>query len=215
MTTTKQESSIEKKPLAGKKPSANKITSANKNQSNKTDDVSTFLSDLNTAIDSRSSSRRGHRNAINRFYYSVGTTNILLEQHLNVENISKRTINKVPHCKEWHEGIISIRGTIVPVINIKKFLQDKATIEVKHRDKENNEDTKNNTEQFLLMTHTQHPPIVFLIDKLPKMINIKDYTRERKPKKTPSWHTKQLISDNLTIVEADHNKLLKQIIKEQ
>ncbi len=185
---------------------AAKESSKEKNNS----DVSTFLSDLNSAIDFRSSSRRSRRDSINRFYYTVGSANFLLEQNLDAENITKREINKIPHCKEWHEGIISVRGTIMPVINMETFLKDKIDIGSEEKEKKKHISKKN----FLLVNHDEYPSVVLLVDELPRMVNIKDYSTQKVPNSPPDW-IKSNLEGNNTIIEVDHSKLLNQIIKEQ
>ena len=181
-------------------------TAENKQTKKDNIDVSTFLSDLNSAINFRSSRSR-NRNTTKRFYYTCGSTNILLEKNLSVENISKRSINKIPHCQEWHEGIISVRGTIVPVINMAKFLEDTVNTKEKQGKKET---------QFLLINHDEHQPIVLQIDELPTMTNIKNYSTKKAPSKSPNWYQSKLIDDDThTIIKVDHNKLLNLIIQEQ
>lgn len=167
-------------------------------------DVTSFLSNLNSAIDSRASSNRTQESTVNRFYYSVGSVNFLLERNLKVENISPSTINRVPQLQAWYEGIISVRGTIMPVINMHKFLKGQIDLE----------ETKSNDDEahFLMLDHAGHTPIVLLIDKLPATVNIKMYKKKNAPKNSPEWFEHTLENDDNIIINVNHNNLLEQLV---
>lgn len=169
----------------------------------KEEDASTFLSDLNSAIKNRSSSSEEQKTIVNRFVYSIDSASFLLEPDLKVENISPKTINHVPHSEIWYEGIISIRGTIMPVINLSRFMNGKI-------DLGNSQKTK---KHFLLLDHKEHNPVVILIDKLPEVVDIEEYSTLQAPASTPSWHIETLEKDNKKILKLDHKKLLNQLIK--
>jgi len=176
-----------------------------KPQEKKEVDVSTFLSDLNSAINNRSSANEEQKTIINRFIYSIGSASFLLEQDLKVENISPKKVNLVPHSMDWFEGIISIRGTIMPVINLYKFLDDK--IDLKKA-------TKDQT-HYLLLDHRDHKPVVFLIDKLPEVLDLEEYTHKKAPTNAPDWFIETLEKDNKHIIKVNHKKLLDQLISLQ
>ena len=175
-----------------------------KETTKKSTDVSTFLSNLNSAIDSRASSIDVQSNAVNRFYYSIGTLNFLLEQELKVENISLGSINKVPHAQAWYEGIISVRGTIMPVISIHKFLKGQI----------NYEETKSNKESHLIiLDHAELTPVALLIDKLPETVDIATYKTKKAPENSPRWFEHTLEKENNLIINVNHKSLLEQIAK--
>ena len=164
-------------------------------------DVSTFLSDLNSAIDYRSSTHEDQKHSTHRFCYTIGKQLFLLEKDLKVENIAVKAINHVPNIKEYFEGIISVRGTITPVINLHKFLADK--MDIGH--------TKGTNSHFLLINHKGHKPVVILIDKLPEAINIEAYTSERCTEKMPGWISGILRKENKYINKISHKILLDQL----
>ena len=176
-----------------------------KPQDNKEVDVSTFLSDLNSAINNRSSSNEEQKTIINRFIYSIGSASFLLEQDLKVENISPKKINLVPHSLDWYEGIISIRGTIMPVINLYKFLVDK--IDLKK--------TKKGKTHYLLLDHKDHKPVVITIDKLPEVIDLQECTYKKASTTSPDWFIETLEKDDKRIIKVNHKKLLDQLVSLQ
>lgn len=172
-----------------------------KPQENKEVDISTFLSNLNSAINNRSSSNEEQKTIINRFIYSIGSASFLLEQDLKVENVSPKKVNLVPHSPDWYEGIISIRGTIMPVIDLYKFFVDK--IDLKK--------TKKGKTHYLLLEHKDHKPVVISIDKLPEVIDLEDYTLRKASTTTPDWLIGTLEKDNKHIIKVNHKKLLDQL----
>jgi len=169
-------------------------------------DVTSFLSNLNSTIDSRASSNEVQESVVNRFYYSVGSVKFLIEQNLKVENISPSTINKVPHLQTWYEGIISVRGTIMPVIHLHKFLNEQIDFKEVNNNYENNNDV-----HFLMLDHADHTPIVLLIDELPATVNIKKYKKKNAPNNSPDWFEHTLENNNDKMINVNHSKLLKQL----
>ena len=165
-----------------------------------------FSSKLNAALDLSSSAINPDENTVNRFYYSVGSYNFMLEDGLKAETLKNANINSVPDLPSWHKGIISIRGIIMPVIEIHAFIQ----IQMKKDEK------KHSDKNYLLkLEHKEHAPIVFIIDKLPKLINIKNIKKSKKPKSLPGWINSYIKHDSVKIAQISHKELLNQIIKLQ
>ncbi len=167
-----------------------------------TNEQSSYTSILNSALNSKK--RKRYNDANNRFFYSVGDINFLFETDLKVENLSGITINKVPHAPEWCSGIISIRGVIIPVVNMHTLLKD----ELKKLKNKN----KPNKKPFLLMVeHNNHAPIILQIDKLPEIINIKDYTYSRSANNSPNWQGKTWKNSTNKLFEINHDMLFNTI----
>jgi len=161
-----------------------------------------YTSILNSALNSKE--RKRYNDASNRFYYSVGNLNFLFESDLKVENISDTKINKVPHAPNWYTGIISVRGVIVPIVNMHTLLKDKL--------KKTKNQIKQNKKPYLLMIeHSNHDPIILQIDTLPKIINIKDYTYSRSENNSPSWQGKTWKNSTNKLFEIDHDLFLNTI----
>ena len=131
----------------------------------------------------------------NQFYYSVGTYNILLEQDTKVENLTDIKINKIPHTPEWCSGITNVRGVIMPVVNMRRFLNIK-------------EETNSH---MIMLEHHQYKPIIFLIDHLPNSIQTDDCVIDEATAEMPKWVLKTLKNGSDTIYEVDHSKILDEL----
>ncbi len=157
----------------------------------KASDTSTFTSSIYSKINS---SNAQNNETVKRFYYSVGQFNILIEQDLKVENLSDLSINKVPNMPAWCIGIISVRGEIMPVINMHDFF--------------NTEKQDTAKDNFIMLEHKNYAPIVFLTDGLPTTINFNKYKKRKQLENTPSWLKNHLSNGDVSVFEADHNLLL-------
>lgn len=167
---------------------------------------SSFSTNLKAALDLSTAATQSDENTDNRFFYSAGSQMFLLENDLKAETLKQANINKVPYMPAWHKGIISIRGIIMPVIDIHAFVQQQLN------------DTKpdQNEKKYLLkLEHKHHSPIVFIVDKLPVVINIKNLKKTKKTKNTPAWVTGYLKQGSTKIAQINHNELLQQIITTQ
>jgi len=159
---------------------------------------SSYTSTLNSAVDS-TKKRRRLNNTSNRFYYTIGNHNFLFEKNLKVENLSATTINRVPHTPDWCTGIISVRGIIMPVVNMHILLNNELKLEKKY---------KQGKRPYLLMVeHDNHAPIILQLDKLPEIININDYTYSRSESNSPNWQGKTWKNSTNKLFEIDHDKL--------
>jgi chemotaxis signal transduction protein len=133
-----------------------------------------------------------------RFFYTIGLFNFLLEENIKVENLYEFTVNKVPHAPEWCSGITTIRGNIMPVVNMHVFLKTGTN-------------TTPRKKKLIMLEHKNYSPIVFEIDKLPEVLAINHYTTVKTPEKSPIWLKKALKNDTHTIYEINHLELLKQL----
>ena len=156
-------------------------------------DASSFTSSLNSKIESLD---KQEGNATRRFYYTVGQFNILIEKDLKAENLQTLSINTVPNAPIWCSGIVSVRGVIMPVIDMHIFLNTKKS-----------DTAKSN---FIMLEHKDYSPIIFQTDNLPTTIDLGQYTYEECPKNTPLWVENHLNNGETSIFEANHNQLLQQ-----
>ncbi len=179
----------------------NVIEKANPKMIN-TNEQSSYTSILNSALNSKK--RRKYNDASNRFYYSVGDFNFLVETDLKVENLSNTIINKIPHAPEWCTGIISVRGVITPVVNMHILLKE----ELK---KLKNQTNKSKKPYLLMVEHKNHAPIILQIDKLPEIINIKDYTYTKSANNSPNWQGKTWKNSTNKLFEINHDLLFETI----
>lgn len=186
------------------------------------DSEESFSATLKKAIDLSANTNNNEKanSELNnkQFYYSTGPNNFLIEKDLKAETLKNMPINQIPFTPEWFMGIVSIRGVIMPVINISEFVNT----QTKSKKTENNKLTENQErisqeesnqeEKYLLkLEHNTHSPIVIKIDKLPKQLNISNNNKRKAAKTKPSWMLHTIESGSLSIIEIDHNRLLNQI----
>lgn len=138
----------------------------------------------------------------NRFFYTVGLFNFLLEESIKVENLYEFNINTVPYAPEWCSGVTSIRGNIMPVVNMHVFLKTGKNTNAKNK-------------KLMMLEHKNHPPIVFEIDKLPEVISVDKYMDAPVPKQSPVWLKKALKNEKNVIYEINHSELLRQLKNSQ
>ncbi len=164
--------------------------------------TSSYSSILNSAVDS-TKKRKRFSDSNNRFYYTIGNHNFLFEKNLKVENLSPTAINKVPHTPNWCTGIISVRGVIMPVVNMHSLLNNALKPQNKY---------KQPKKTYLLMVeHSDHAPIILQVDKLPEIIDIKDYTYSISEKNSPDWQGRTWTNSTNKLFEIDHSQLLNTI----
>ncbi|HHL18410.1 MAG TPA: hypothetical protein ENJ33_01595 [Thiothrix sp.] len=137
-----------------------------------------------------------------RFFYTVGLFNFLLEESIKVENLYEFTINDVPYAPEWCSGVTSIRGNIMPIVNMHVFLKTGKHTGLKNK-------------KLMMLEHQDHSPIIFEIDKLPEIIFINNYSDAPAPKKSPVWLKKTLKNEKNIIYEINHSELLRQLKNSQ
>jgi len=159
----------------------------------KNHDASSFTSSLNAKIGSVDSQED---NVARRFYYTVGQFNILIEKDLKAENLQTPSINTVPNAPAWCSGIVSVRGIIMPVVNMHNFLNTKKSASSKSN--------------FIMLEHKDYSPIIFKVDNLPTTINLDHFTQEKCPENTPLWVENHLSNGESSIFEANHKHLLQQ-----
>ena len=58
-----------------------------------------------------------------RYGYQIGKMNFLIPDKLVSEVIQHPSIFNLPNSPSWIEGLINVRGNIIPVMNVSKFLK--------------------------------------------------------------------------------------------
>lgn len=133
-----------------------------------------------------------------RFFYTVGLFKFLLEGDIKVENLHEYTINAMPYAPEWCSGVISVRGIIMPVVNMHIFLKTGVG-------------TSPKKSKLIVLEHKSHSPIALMIDKLPEVIFTDDYMSEKVPDNSPEWLRKILKNKDHIVYEINHSELLKKL----
>lgn len=137
--------------------------------------------------------------SISKFYYTVTGHNIILEPEIKTEIIEQQDIFPIPHSPDWCKGMISLRGKLIPVINLHKVLNDS------EQDK---------SDWLLIMEKAPHSQIAISIDQLPKQQTFQGQSFEAlDPNKFASWLVATTSIDNKILYEADHSILFEQLIQ--
>ena len=103
--------------------------------------------------------------------YSVGHLNFLIKGLTQAEIIDDTTIYPVPKCQEGLRGLINVRGSLIPVFDMKTLL-----------------DLENKDKEHILVLGKEDNAIAILIDSLPSQPAL-----ENKMQQTPPIHN--LISE--------------------
>ena len=88
-----------------------------------------------------------------RYGYKISGMNFLIPENITTEIIQSPNIFSLPNSPVWIEGLINIRGNIIPVMNVSKLL---------------NKEKKESMTNVLLLDKTDtSPAIAILINDLP------------------------------------------------
>ncbi len=140
------------------------------------------------------------------YYYSSGSFNFILDKGFRPETLENTALTSVPFLPDWHEGIVSIHGLIIPVIDILAFARTQ-NIEIE-------KSTAKKT-YLLKLEHKDYSPIVFRLDSLPRLVNTDSYQKTEAKNDSPEWIKSYLNDESTTLALIDHQKLFQQIINKQ
>jgi len=88
---------------------------------------------------------------------------------MNVYGIEKdQEVVKIPNTPEYIEGIINLRGEILPVYNLRK--------------KFNLEDKQSSNEAKIIVTQANNMQVGFVVDSVAEILHIEDEVIEKAPK---------------------------------
>ena len=172
------------------------------------EDELSFSATLQKAIDLSSSSSKTVDDTQNdkRFYYSMGANNFLIEQDLKAETLNEMPVNQIPFSPDWYMGLVSIRGVIMPVIDMNDFVNSQTMTKANKKVSDTHNDS-----YFLKLEHNDHSPIVIKIDGLPKQISISTMKKRKAAKTKPAWMIHTMKHETSSITEVDHQELLNKI----
>ena len=137
---------------------------------------------------------------VSKFYYSIADFNILLESGIKTEIIEKQDVFPIPHSPLWCQGMISLRGKLIPVVNLHKLLNDADQI---------------NSSWLLILEKEPYPQLAIRIDKLPQQQVLNDSQSDIvDSQQLPKWLKAIISVDDKTLYEADHTELFDQLIQE-
>lgn len=137
---------------------------------------------------------------VSSFYYQVAGFNILLEPEIKTEIVEKRDIFPIPHAPQWCQGMISLRGKLIPVANLHKLL--------------NNSDA-GKSQWLLVLEIAPYPQLAILIDQLPMQQVLNNEPQELIKNETiPGWLESSVSINNKTLYQANHTELFGQLIQQ-
>jgi len=136
----------------------------------------------------------------NLFFYRIGQLRILIEDDIKMEVLSESTLYPIPNSPAWYLGTRSVRGTILPVINM-HFLLGIA-------------DSAAPPPWLLKLDHPLFSPIILAMDSLPAQVNLN--TLANSPTNTstyyPHWIESSALKNDTVFLFADHYTLLEALI---
>lgn len=137
----------------------------------------------------------------NRFCYRVDAHTLLLESAIRAEVLTDQTHYPMPFAPAWCAGLISLRGDLVPIINMHQVVQGQSY---------------QGKPQLLLIQHPQFPPIALTCDGYPRSLKLTaaDLTPQAEDN-LPSWIPHTLHHHGMRLLAADHGKLLRHIQRTQ
>jgi chemotaxis signal transduction protein len=137
---------------------------------------------------------------ISAFYYTAANHNILLENDIKTEIVDQLTIFPMPHSPAWCHGMISLRGKIIPVLDMAFMLKT----EPQSKDR-----------WLLILESSPLPLIAIKIDRLPARISYSESnTKPIDNDQLPKWFLESVETDDMTLFKADHSILFNQLISD-
>ena len=136
-----------------------------------------------------------------RYGYKISNMNFLVPKDTVSEIIQNTHVYNLPNAPVWLEGLINLRGNIVPVMNLDKFLKNF-----------NKQDISN----ILVLNNSDgSDAIAVLINELPISLelNDSDTTTKNYPEQLQSFVKNGFNQNNIDWVEFEPQKLFKTLSK--
>ena len=138
----------------------------------------------------------------NLFFYRIDQLRILIEDDIKMEVLSESTFYPIPNAAAWYQGSRSVRGTILPVINMHFLLGITKATAIASR-------------QWLLkLDHPLFSPIIVAIDSLPTQLDLSTLSDNAINTNAhyPHWIESSAQKNNTIFLFADHYTLLEALI---
>jgi len=140
------------------------------------------------------------------YYYSAGSFKFIVDKSFKPETLDEIKITNVPFLPNWYEGILSIHGNIMPVIDIIKFAQHEQMNVTK---------SVNENKYLLKLEHSRYSPIVFSLDSLPQLVNTTSLEVKVRSDSDSEWVESYLIDGNKEIAVIDSDMLFQSLMTKQ
>ena len=131
------------------------------------------------------------------FCYEISHTRILIEPGVKMEVLEKTIIYPIPNAPKWYRGVSSLRGDILPVVNMHFLLGVEESAAQK---------------RLLRLEHPNFPALLIAIDKLPYQIKLSTLlTHQGDNSQTiyPNWIKSLASHQHHTVLFADHGTLFQ------
>lgn len=134
-----------------------------------------------------------------RYGYKIANINFLVPETTVSEVIQSPNIFYLPNSPSWIEGLINIRGNIIPVMNIGKLLKNY-----------NNEES---TSVLVLNKTDNNSAIAIMINDLPVSLEIGELkvTTNEKPEILQDYIKDGFNQNNIDWIEFDPQRLFKEL----
>lgn len=133
-----------------------------------------------------------------RYGYRISNMNFLVPEKTVSEVIQNQNIFSLPNSPFWIEGLINIRGNIIPVMNIDKLLKNKV---------------ENYTSILVLNKTETHSTIAIMISELPVSLehNESETTTQNYPEVIQEYINKGFRQNDTNWVEFNLQELFKNL----
>lgn len=135
------------------------------------------------------------------FFYRIDQLRVLIEDDIKMEVLSESKIYPIPNAPAWYLGTSSVRGTILPVINI-HYLLGMDIPATRQR-------------QWLLkLEHPLFSSIIIAIDSLPSQISLNTLSSFSANNNTyyPHWIESSALKNKNVFLFSDHYTLFEALI---
>ena len=132
------------------------------------------------------------------FCYEIDGTHIFIESGIKMEVLEQSIIYPIPNAPKWFSGVTSLRGDILPIVNMHFLLNAKQN---------------SKTKRLLKLKHPDFTSLVIGIDGLPHQNNTDNLQPSNNPNKTqyPEWITSTSTYNNHIFLFANHATLFSAI----
>jgi chemotaxis signal transduction protein len=140
-----------------------------------------------------------------RYGFRLGEINLLINQFSMSEVVIKPVIYSIPNTPSWIQGLINLRGILVPVFNIKRYL---------------GQESENNKNDKLLVIDKGERAFATYIEKLPDSINVDEVeltpitAPDDVPEVMQGYITETYKLNDETWFELDYDSFIKNMTKD-
>lgn len=136
-----------------------------------------------------------------RFYYRVGTHNLLMEANIQAEVLLDSQTSPLPFAPTWCKGLTAVRGELYPLIDLHHILYGKPNP---------------NQGSLVWLQADEQAAVVIQCDQYPKPINLTQCKISQDENDTeehlPSWIDQQLSIDQAPFLVTNHKTLVNNLL---